>query len=55
MDELATIIQSIDGNPTKKELVEMINGVDSDGNGRIDFERFLNIMGRKMKVRMLHN
>ena len=51
MDELATMIQSLDGNPAKKEIEDMISEVDTDGDGSIDFEEFLNIMGRKMKVR----
>ncbi len=29
----------------------MINEVDADGNGTIDFPEFLNLMARKMKVR----
>lgn len=51
MDELTTIIRSLEGNPTKEEIQNMISEVDIDGNGSIDFEEFLNIMGRKMKVR----
>lgn len=51
MDELATIIRSLDGNPTKEEIQDMISEFDIDGNGSIDFEEFLNIMSRKMKVR----
>lgn len=50
MDELATIVQSLDGNPSKEEIREMITEVDMDGNGRIDFDEFLSIMDRKMKV-----
>ncbi|XP_041020610.1 calmodulin-like protein 11 isoform X2 [Juglans microcarpa x Juglans regia] len=51
MEELATIIQSFNENPTKEEVRDMIGEVDADGNGTIDFEEFLNIMARKMKVR----
>jgi len=51
VDELTTIFRSIVGNPTKEEIQDMISEVDIDGNGCIDFEEFLNIMGRKMKVR----
>jgi len=51
VDELTTIIRSLEGNPTKEEIQNMISEVDIDGNGSIDFEEFLNIMGRKMKVR----
>ncbi|XP_028804226.1 calmodulin-like protein 11 isoform X3 [Neltuma alba] len=49
VDEMASIVQSLDGNPTKEEIREMITEVDIDGNGSIDFEEFLTIMGRKMK------
>lgn len=43
-------MQSLDGNPTIEEIREMISEVDIDGNGSIDFEEFLTIMNRKMKV-----
>ena len=36
-------------NPTEAELLNMINEVDADGNGTIDFPEFLNMMSRKMK------
>nr|CAB3464869.1 unnamed protein product [Digitaria exilis] len=36
-------------NPTEAELQDMINEVDADGNGTIDFPEFLNLMARKMK------
>ena len=32
----------------------MINEVDADGNGTIDFPEFLTMMARKMKVRAHH-
>ncbi|KAK7245425.1 hypothetical protein RIF29_40271 [Crotalaria pallida] len=51
VEELTAIIQSLDGNPTKEEIQNMIGEVDNDidGNESIDFEEFLDIMGRKMK------
>jgi len=51
VDELTAIFRSIVGNPTKEEIEDMISEVDLDGNGSIDFEEFLNIMSRKLKVR----
>lgn len=50
MDELAYVIQSLHGHPTKEEIQEMMNEVDADGDGTIHFEDFLSIMARKMKV-----
>ena len=50
MEELASVIQSLNEHPTKEEVQDMISEVDTDGSGTIDFEEFLSIMGRKMKV-----
>ena len=36
-------------NPTEAELQDMINEVDADGNGTIDFPEFLSLMARKIK------
>ncbi|RCH99195.1 hypothetical protein CU097_014559 [Rhizopus azygosporus] len=47
--ELGTIMRSLNLNPTEAELQDMINEVDSDGNGLVDFSEFLTMMGRKMK------
>ncbi|KAK9293024.1 hypothetical protein L1049_021008 [Liquidambar formosana] len=49
IEELATAIRSLDENPTEEELQNMINEVDADGNGTIEFGEFLNLMARKMK------
>jgi len=40
---------SLGQNPTEAELQDMINEVDADGNGTIDFPEFLTMMARKMK------
>ena len=47
--ELGTVMRSLGQNPTEAELQDMINDVDVDGNGTIDFPEFLTIMARKMK------
>jgi Ca2+-binding EF-hand superfamily protein len=43
-------MRSLGQNPTEAELQDMINEVDADGNGTIDFPEFLNLMQRKMQV-----
>ena len=47
--ELGTVMRSLGQNPTEAELQDMINEVDADGNGTIDFSEFLTMMARKMK------
>ena len=47
--ELGTVMRSLGQNPTEAELADMINEVDADGNGNIDFPEFLTMMARKMK------
>ena len=42
-------MRSLGQNPTEAELQDMINEVDADGNGTIDFTEFLSLMARKMK------
>ncbi|XWS13737.1 hypothetical protein CRYUN_Cryun36dG0063700 [Craigia yunnanensis] len=49
VEELATVIRSLDQNPTEEELRDMISEVDADGNGAIEFAEFLNLMANKMK------
>ncbi|ORY84808.1 hypothetical protein BCR37DRAFT_251924 [Protomyces lactucae-debilis] len=47
--ELGTVMRSLGQNPTEAELQDMVNEVDADGNGTIDFPEFLTMMARKMK------
>merc|ERR1712098_962865 len=47
--ELGTVMRSLGQNPTEAELQDMINEVDADGNGTIDFPEVLSLMARKMK------
>ena len=48
-NELGTVMRSLEQDPTEEELQDMINNVDSDCNGTIDFPEFLTMMARKMK------
>jgi len=47
--ELGTVMRSLGQNPTEAELVDMIQEIDADGNGTVDFPEFLTMMARKMK------
>jgi len=42
-------MRSLGQNPTEAELQDMINEVDTAGNGQIDFSEFLSMMSRKMQ------
>ncbi|KAA8543296.1 hypothetical protein F0562_021209 [Nyssa sinensis] len=53
MEELASVIQSLNEHPTKEEVQDMISQVDVDGSGTMNFEEFLNIMARKMKLKQV--
>ena len=47
--ELGTVMRSLGQNPTEVELQDMINEVDTDRNGTLDFSEFLAMMARKTK------
>ncbi|CAG8568768.1 17668_t:CDS:2, partial [Racocetra fulgida] len=47
--ELGDVMRSLGHNPNETELRDMINEVDLDNNGTIDFNEFLNMMARKVK------
>ena len=49
LEELATTMKSLGRNPSEAELRTMMNEVDIDGNGTIDFAEFLTTMTRKRK------
>jgi len=42
-------MRSLGQNPTEAELQDMVNEIDADGDGTIDFPEFLTMMARKMK------
>jgi len=45
--ELKQVMVSLGRNPTEAELRDMINEVDKNGDGMIDFDEFLTMMGSK--------
>ncbi|QBM88212.1 Ca2+-binding protein, EF-hand superfamily [Metschnikowia aff. pulcherrima] len=47
--ELGTVMRSLGQNPSESELTDMINEVDTNSDGLIDFPEFLTMMARKMK------
>merc|ERR1719469_917167 len=46
---MGTMLNSLGQNPTEAALQQMIDDVDADDMGRIDFPDFLSLMARKMK------
>ena len=42
-------MRCLDQNPTDSELQDMINEVDADGSGTIEFPEFLTMMARTMQ------
>ena len=46
---MATVMRNLGQNPSKDELEEMINEVDDDDTGSIEFPEFLLLMSKKMK------
>ena len=42
-------MRSLGQNPTEAELQDMINEVDIDGSGSIEFNEFLMMMSKKIK------
>ena len=47
--ELGTVMRSLGQNPTDAELNDLIEEVDVDGNGEVDFSEFLNLMAKRMR------
>ncbi|CAH1973574.1 unnamed protein product [Acanthoscelides obtectus] len=50
-EELGNVMRAMGQNPTEAELQDMIDEVDQDGNGVIDFEEFCSMMVTKYKTK----
>lgn len=48
-EELELVLRSLGQNPTDAQLRDVINEMDTEGNGVIDFNGFLNMMAKKQK------
>ncbi|XP_004411877.1 PREDICTED: calmodulin-like protein 3 [Odobenus rosmarus divergens] len=49
--ELGTVMRSLGQNPTEAELRDTVGEIDRDGNGSVDFPKFLGIMARQLRGR----
>ena len=49
ISELPLLIRSLNQNPTNAEINEMINEIDTEGTGQLDFPEFISLMARRMK------
>ncbi|XP_076634356.1 calmodulin-alpha isoform X5 [Colletes latitarsis] len=49
MAELGVVMRSLGQRPSETELRDMVNEVDQNGNGTIEFNEFLQMMSKKMK------
>lgn len=47
-EELGVVLRTMGLNPTEEEVNDMINEVDGDGSGAIDFEEFVELMSKKV-------
>ena len=47
--ELEHILRSLNEDPDEEEIQQLLDEVDVDGNGEIDFEEFVALMGKRQK------
>ncbi|KAL7010711.1 hypothetical protein ACKWTF_016848 [Chironomus riparius] len=49
MRELGSVMRALGHNPTEAEILTIINSVDTDQSGSIDFQEFCKLMSTKMR------
>merc|ERR1711971_432080 len=49
-DELKQLMNTLGLKPSQEELNAMVDEIDSDGNGEIDFDEFVTVMSRKVNT-----
>lgn len=47
--ELGTVLRSLGHTPSESDVADIINEVDTDNDGSVDFSEFLAMMARRMK------
>jgi calmodulin len=40
------VLRTLEQDPTEAEIQDMLNEIDSDGSGTIDFQEFLSLMAK---------
>lgn len=50
MSELGVVMRSLGQRPSETELRNMVDAFDQNGNGTIEFNEFLQMMSKKMKI-----
>lgn len=53
--ELGKVLRMLGQNPSEQELQEMVDEVDEDGSGTIDFDEFCQMMGKQLAAEALEN
>merc|ERR1711997_411511 len=53
--ELGKVFRMLGQNPTEQELQEMVDEVDEDGSGTIDFDEFTQMMAKQLAQEALEN
>ena len=48
-DELKQLLNNIGQNPSDSEIQDMINEIDIDGDGKINFDNFITLMEKKLR------